>query len=316
MGDDGSQGLRLRHRPPADASGTDTTGSGAGGTPPYIAPEQITMSRQKLTPGADIHALGAMLYHMLTGVPPYRGLTALDMLEQIRNQEPVPPRRFIAQIPRDLETVALKCLQKHPSARYASAEAMADDLRLWLDGRPISARPVSPIEKGWRWCRRRPVVAALAAALALTVSTGLLAVVFLWTRAESARQSTVSELDFARMLLNEFCGLTPTALTGVPGWNRNEIITILDRARINIIRHRAERADDLLPIRQLARVDFCLASHLVFQKQFDRSRYLLWRVLGKRGPRPSAESARRHVRMATVPRIQGVVLDSCSGRKK
>jgi serine/threonine protein kinase len=263
----------------ADASGTDTTGFAAGGTPPYIAPEQITLPRKDLTPRADIHALGAMLYHMLTGVPPYRGLTALNMLEQIRNQEPVPPRRLIAQVPHDLETITLKCLQKHPSARYSSTEAMADDLHHWLDGRPISARPVSPIEKSWRWCRRRPVIAALATALALTLSFGFLAVVLLWTRAESARQSAVAELNFAEMLLNEFCGLTPAVLTGLPGWNRDEIITILDKARINILRHRAERADDLLPIRQLARVDFCLASHLVFQKQWYRARYLLGECL-------------------------------------
>ena len=111
----GSQGLRLRHRAarPTLAALTPPDPGRAELRPTWL-PEQITMSRQKLTPGADIHALGAMLYHMLTGMPPYRGLTALDMLEQVRNQEPVPPRRFIAQIPRDLETIALKCLEKTP----------------------------------------------------------------------------------------------------------------------------------------------------------------------------------------------------------
>ena len=93
-----------------------------------MAPEQITGRATRCQPAADIHALGAILYHLLTGMPPYRGATVLDTLEQVRNQEPVPPRRFIPQIPRDLETIAMKCLEKNPAGRYATAEAMAGDL--------------------------------------------------------------------------------------------------------------------------------------------------------------------------------------------
>ena len=191
----------------ADPGATDTAGVGAGGSPPYMAPEQITKPRKELSPSADIHALGAILYHMLTGMPPYRGATVLDTLEQVRNQEPVPPRRLIAQIPNDLETIALKRLEKNPSARYASAEAMADDLRRWLGGRPISARPVSPLENFWRRCRRRPVVAALTAALMLVLSIGFLIVIPLWRRAEAERRRAEDDLHFAGLMLSEITAI-------------------------------------------------------------------------------------------------------------
>ena len=91
----------------------------------------------------------------------------LETLDQVRGQKPVPPRRLNPKIPRNLETIALKCLEKNPSRRYASAEALADDLNRFLEGRPIKARPVSPIEHAWRWCRRQPVIAALAATVLL-----------------------------------------------------------------------------------------------------------------------------------------------------
>ena len=112
-----------------------------------MAPEQITRPRKDMTAPADIHGLGAMFYHMLTGRPPYQGATVLETIDQVQRQEPVPPRRLSPEIPRDLETICLKCLSKDPGRRYASAEALADDLSRWLDGRPISARPVSAVGK-------------------------------------------------------------------------------------------------------------------------------------------------------------------------
>ena len=176
-----------------EPTATSTVEPVRGGTPPYMAPEQITSSRGKLSPGADIHALGAILYHALTGRPPYQGATVLDTLEQVRNNPPVPPRRLIPQIPRDLETIVLKCLEKKTSARYVSADALANDLRSWLEGRPISARPVSLPERLGRWCRRRPALAALATSLTLTILIGFPSVVLLWRHAEQQRTRAENE---------------------------------------------------------------------------------------------------------------------------
>jgi serine/threonine protein kinase/formylglycine-generating enzyme required for sulfatase activity len=145
------------------------------GTPSYMAPEQARGGTQPLGPAADVYALGVLLYEMLTGRPPFLAADVLGTLEQVCTQEPVPPRRLQARTPRDLETICLKCLQKEPQRRYATAQALAEDLRRFLDGEPILARPVSLAGRGWRWARRKPVLAtlvALSTVLALTVAIG------------------------------------------------------------------------------------------------------------------------------------------------
>lgn len=254
---------------------TDTGGVGAGGSPPYMAPEQITRPRSEMSASADIHALGAILYHMLTGTPPYRGATVLDTLELVRNQEPVPPRRLIPQIPRDLETITLKCLAKNPAGRYASAEAMADDLRCWLDGRPISARPVSPLEKLWRKCRRRPMVAALAATLLLVLSVGFLIVVLLWRHAEAERRLAEDDLHFAGLMLSEITDIGNIRHAGTGGLTKDNVIEVLQRTRNHILQLRTQRPDDLTACGQLALVDLSLASSLEARKTLDKARSLL-----------------------------------------
>ncbi len=168
------------------------------GTPSYMAPEQAAASCGQLGAATDIHALGAILYELLTGRPPFQGASTLETLDQVRHQEPVPPQRLNPKLPRDLETIALKCLEKNPSRRYASTEALAGDLRRWIDGKPIAARPVAPIEHAWRWCRRRPAVAALAAAFLLAFTGGYLGMSVLWRRAEFERRRAERERSQAQ----------------------------------------------------------------------------------------------------------------------
>jgi eukaryotic-like serine/threonine-protein kinase len=166
---------------------TETGAHGPKGTPSYMAPEQVAAVRGTIGPAADIHALGALLYHALTGRPPFQGASSAETLDQVRNQDPAPPRRLNPRIPRDLDTICLKCLEKSPTGRYRSAEALAGDLRLWLDGRPIRARRVSPMGHTWRWCRRHPAVAGLLLALALTVVMGVVGLFVLLNQAATER---------------------------------------------------------------------------------------------------------------------------------
>ena len=167
--------------------GTTATGAnGPKGTPSYMAPEQVAAIPGTIGPAADIHALGALLYHLLTGRPPYQGASSAYTLEQVRNQDPVSPRRLNGRVPRELETVCLKCLEKPASRRYKSAIALADDLRFWLDRRPIKARRVSPIGHAWRWCRRHPAVAGLLLRVTMTVASGVLGLFVLLSQLESS----------------------------------------------------------------------------------------------------------------------------------
>src|SRR5262249_45301197 len=143
-------------------------------------------SSREVGPATDVYALGAILYACLTGRPPFQGATVLDTLEQVRGQEPVPPRRLQPKVPADLETVCLKCLHKEPARRYATAEALAGGLRRFLEGRPVLARPVGRLERGWRWCRRNPVVASLVTTTAAALVIGLAGALWQWGRAEQA----------------------------------------------------------------------------------------------------------------------------------
>ncbi len=146
----------------------DETRSGARmGTPHYMSPEQAAGRHRDVGPATDVYALGATLYEILIGRPPFRGETEAQTLRLVLDSEPVPPRSLRPGLPRDLETICLKCLRKEPSRRYGSAADLRDDLRRFLEGRPIVGRPVSARERAWRSARRRPAVAALLATVVL-----------------------------------------------------------------------------------------------------------------------------------------------------
>jgi serine/threonine protein kinase len=153
-----------------DSESVKTQSDAIIGTPSYMAPEQASGKIRDIGPLSDVYALGAILYECLTGRPPFKAATAMDTLVQVRTEDPVPPRRLQPKLPRDLETICLKCLEKQPRQRYASAAALADDLKRFVNHEPIHARRVRSWERAAKWIRRRPAAAAL---VSLLVALGL-----------------------------------------------------------------------------------------------------------------------------------------------
>jgi tetratricopeptide (TPR) repeat protein len=166
------------------------------GTPKYMAPEQARGHNGDIGPACDLYALGVILYELLTGKPPFNGETAQDTLRQVCGQEPVPPRRRQGKVPRDLETICLKCLRKSPQERYASAADLAEDLRRFLDGEPVRARPVGPAGRVAKWARRRPAAAALVL-VSLLVALGV-ATAIPWHIARLERKVAESNAEVLR----------------------------------------------------------------------------------------------------------------------
>lgn len=190
-GSDGVPATRLESRqgrqeasPPGTPALHDLTVTGQVlGSPNYIPPEQASGKRGEVGRWTDVYSLGAVLYHLLTGRAPFQAGTATETLHEVLTREPVSPRRLNPSVPRDLETICLKCLEKEPRRRYPTAQALADELGRFLRDEPIFACPVSPPERLWRWCRRKPALAILALALHLVAAVGLGGIVWQWRRA-------------------------------------------------------------------------------------------------------------------------------------
>ncbi|MFO0799717.1 MAG: serine/threonine-protein kinase [Gemmataceae bacterium] len=218
------------------AAGRTETGVVAG-TPAYMAPEQAAGRSKDAGPAADVYALGAVLYELLAGRPPFQAATPALTLQLVLTADPVPLRRLQPGTPRDLETVALKCLEKVPARRYPSAAALADDLDRFRAGLPVVARPVSAAGRGWRWCRRNPRVAGLAAALVVAVAAGTGGVAAQWVRAERAaadagNAAATSERNFRAALEanDEVVGLA-ARLKPLAGTQTAAVVGILGAAR-------------------------------------------------------------------------------------
>lgn len=176
----------LAKRLNVEATGPTLSGDIVG-TPSYMAPEQALGRPGGIGPAVDVYALGAILYEMVTGRPPFDGTSAWDTIALVLGTDPVSPARLQPSVPRDLETVCLKCLEKEPGKRYVSANDLADDLHRFLNGEPIRARPVGTWERGVKWGKRRPAIAALLALTVLVASVGLLGVLWQWRQAVVAR---------------------------------------------------------------------------------------------------------------------------------
>jgi WD40 repeat protein len=180
-------------------SDSGLTGSGQiMGTPSYMPPEQAGGERGAVGPPADVYSLGATLYALVTGRPPFQAASAMDTVLMVISDEPVPPRRLNVSVPVDLETICLKCLQKDPAKRYATAFDFAADLRRFLAGEPIVARPVTALERAAKWLLRRPAMAALLGVLALAVATVFMVSLYYSLRLRDSNMRLNSALGIAR----------------------------------------------------------------------------------------------------------------------
>jgi len=219
------------------------------GTPSYMAPEQVIGKPGTIGPPADVYALGATLYELLTGRPPFRGESAVETGRQVLGKDPAAPSKLNANVPRDLETICLKCLHKEPARRYLTAAALADDLGRFQRGEPISARRVGSFERFRKWVRRHPGPAIAAASVAMLVVTAALTIErFVWNRAELLRGMNEDLAAIARFERGGDWNNAREALERAKGRLGNRDISDL-RARLNRSERDFQLVADLAAIR-------------------------------------------------------------------
>jgi WD40 repeat protein/tRNA A-37 threonylcarbamoyl transferase component Bud32 len=195
------------------------------GTPAYMAPEQAQGRLQAIGPATDVYALGAILYELLTGRPPFEGRSFVVILPHLLHDDPVPPRRLQLDVPRDLETICLKCLEKDPARRFASGRALAEELGRFLRGEPIQSRPVGWLEHAWKWARRRPLVATLFASIAFALLLALVGLGYGWYQEMWARKEVAAVLREKEQLVYQYWIMIADrdVSDGQPVWARDAL---------------------------------------------------------------------------------------------
>lgn len=258
LGADGSPKITDFGLAKGGGSVSDTASYAVLGTPSYMAPEQAGGQSRDVGPTADVYALGSILYESLTGRPPFRAATALDTMQLVTSTEPVPPSELTINLPRDIETITLKCLQKDPAKRYQTAADLADDLQRFRTDRPIRARPTPTWEKVWKWAKRRPAWAGLIATL--IIATTSLIGIGIWVNAvvrherdiareQRDRARTNAELAERRFQENReavdryFTGVSESELQDEPGLQplRKKLLKIAQGYYAKFV---SERGDD------------------------------------------------------------------------
>jgi serine/threonine protein kinase/tetratricopeptide (TPR) repeat protein len=215
-----------------DSEGKQSVSAAFLGTPSYMAPEQAVGNSRTLDRRADIYALGAILYELLTGQPPFQAASMLETLAQVRSEEPVSPARIKSAVPRDLETICLKCLTKNPDRRYATALELAEDLRRFIASEPIQARPANFIQRTSKWIKRRPMTASLIAVLGL----GGIMFAVSWL---SSRHQTLLDVAGAHARFVDFCEKRDQALGDIYAEtfiHKRDSATVVDQVRQEVLR--------------------------------------------------------------------------------
>ncbi len=267
------------------------------GTPSYMAPEQAIGSSDDMGPAVDVYALGAILYEMLTGRPPFRAETALETQRQVLQVEPVPPGRINASVPRDLETICLTCLNKDPQRRYTSASALAADLRRFLRHEPIEARPISRAERGLRWMRRNLALTALTCtglALAALAVTFAVREVAISEQRQLEAEKWKQRLGFVTRLEQEGRFSEARAiLSSAPDVGSSELRAQVERAQSEL--DLAERLDDI----RMSRGKFTQGGGIDYLES-DRMYAQAFREAGIGSPHEDPDEVAKHIGRSTV----------------